>query len=168
MFGYPDDQNTLPRVWYSISNKSVSKEKIEMKVGLILCKCFTTYPNSVSVLISFVFSSWIINEFEMPGSPIVVITHFFLATIKLYWQEELSPPYFAGGGGLGVCGFMSPSSPCSVIYCIIILIQNDVVLFLGAVLISQLHSKHSHKTLQMPPLLWFTFNLWYNCLGLPL
>ena len=31
-----------------------------MKVGLILCKCFITYPNSVSVLIS-----WIINEFEM-------------------------------------------------------------------------------------------------------
>ena len=103
-----------------------------------------------------------------PGSPIVVITHFFLATIKLYWQEELIPPFFAGGGGLGVCGFMAPSSPCSATYCIIILIQNDVVLFLGAVLISQLHSKHSHKTLQMPPLLWFTFNLWYNCLGLPL
>ena len=36
-----------------------------MKVGLILCKCFITYPNSISVLISFVFSSWIINEFDM-------------------------------------------------------------------------------------------------------
>ena len=35
-----------------------------MKVDLILCKYFITYPNSVSVLISFVFSSWIINEFE--------------------------------------------------------------------------------------------------------
>ena len=32
---------------------------------LILCKCFITYPNSVSVLTSFVFSSWIINEFEI-------------------------------------------------------------------------------------------------------
>ena len=57
--------NTLPSVWYSISNTSVFKEKIEMKVGLILCKCFITYPNSVSVLISFVFPSWIINEFEI-------------------------------------------------------------------------------------------------------
>ena len=60
--------NTLPSVWYSISNKSVFKKKIEMKVGLILCKCFITYPNSVSVLISFVFSSWIINEFEITKS----------------------------------------------------------------------------------------------------
>ena len=34
-----------------------------MKVGLILC--FITYPNSVLVLISFVFSSFIINEFEI-------------------------------------------------------------------------------------------------------
>ena len=57
--------NTLPSVWYSISNKSVFKEKIEMKFGLILCKCFITYPNSVSVLISFAFLSWIINEFEI-------------------------------------------------------------------------------------------------------
>ena len=52
-------------VWSSISNKSVFKEKIQIKVGLILCKCFITYPNSVSLLISFVFSSWIINEFEI-------------------------------------------------------------------------------------------------------
>ena len=124
-------------------------------------------PDDIYLRISTCISS-ASPTFRKPGSPIVVITHFFVATIKLYWQEELSPPFFPGGGGLGVCGFMSPSSPCSVIYCIIILIQNDVVLFLGAVLISQLHSKHSHKTLQMPPLLWFTFNLWYNCLGLPL
>ena len=54
--------NTLPSVWSSISNKSAFKEKIEMKVGLILSKRFITYPNSVSVLISFVFSSWIIND----------------------------------------------------------------------------------------------------------
>ena len=60
--------NTRKSVWSSISNKSVFKEKIEMKVGLILCKCYITYPNSVSVLISFVFFSWIINEFEMKGS----------------------------------------------------------------------------------------------------
>ena len=38
-----------------------------MKVGLIVYKCFITYPNSVSVLISFLFPSWIINEFEMVG-----------------------------------------------------------------------------------------------------
>ena len=57
--------NTRKSVWSSISNKSVFKEKIQIKVGLILCKCFITYPNSVSLLISFVFSSWIINEFEM-------------------------------------------------------------------------------------------------------
>ena len=57
--------NTRKSVWSSISNKSVFKEKIEIKVGLILCKCFITYPNSVSLLISFVFSSWIINEFEI-------------------------------------------------------------------------------------------------------
>ena len=41
-----------------------------MKVGLILCKCFNTYPNSVSVLISFVFSLWIINDFEIITSSI--------------------------------------------------------------------------------------------------
>ena len=30
-----------------------------------LCKFFLTYPNSVSVLISFVFILWIINEFKI-------------------------------------------------------------------------------------------------------
>ena len=32
--------NTRKSVWSSIWNKSVFKEKIEMKVGIILCKCF--------------------------------------------------------------------------------------------------------------------------------
>ena len=46
-----------------------------MKVGLILCKCFITYPNSVSVLISFVFSSWFINEFDIYISIITPTIH---------------------------------------------------------------------------------------------
>ena len=50
-----------------------------MKVGLILCKCFITYPNSVSVLISFVFSSWIINQFEI----IVYIQNDFLNDVTV-------------------------------------------------------------------------------------
>ena len=44
-----------------------------MKVRLILCKCFITYPNSFSVLIYFVFSSWIINEFEITVSTSSII-----------------------------------------------------------------------------------------------
>ena len=51
-----------------------------MKVGLILCKCFITYPNSVvSVLISFVFASWIINEVEILVEKLVIsLLSFYL------------------------------------------------------------------------------------------
>ena len=47
---------------YSFSNESVFKEKIEVKVGLIYGRSLPRYQNTISS--SFVFPSWINNEFE--------------------------------------------------------------------------------------------------------
>ena len=60
-----------------------------MKVGLILCKCFIIYPNSVSVLISFVFSSCIINEFEIIVSTMLFSIDEAITIVHGCWNKTI-------------------------------------------------------------------------------
>ena len=58
-----------------------------MKVGLILCKCFITYSNSVSI--SFVFSSWIINELAMYCSLYLLYVCMYVCMYVDNWFRAL-------------------------------------------------------------------------------
>ena len=48
-----------------------------------LCTFFLTYPNSVSVLISFLFISWIINDFSNPGKVLRLVFELLRNTMTL-------------------------------------------------------------------------------------
>ena len=85
----------LRSVWSSFSNKSVFWEENEKKDGLTLLKCLITYPNLLlSVLISFVVSSWIINDFENPifeSTQLVLTIVFFtfILFVFVWWLIDV-------------------------------------------------------------------------------
>ena len=59
-----------------------------MKVGLILCKCFITYPNSISVLISFVFSHELLMSLRLDNSFIILKYNVFSDRACIYKQKD--------------------------------------------------------------------------------